>query len=219
MRGAVLGKRVKSENRTAERLGRTGRASDSPPVRPTSPGAGSESRSTAEKAPAPPAAPPSRAGDHGHKAGRAGGGGEGYGRRRRRRLRRSRGGKKKKDGRRLGQGAGRVVGGRARLANGQPAGPLAGARQPAAHLGTWASASPSQSNAFICIAGPAHPPRPGDCSLRTQRGPHVGGGGPSPNSLPRGLGITFLARLLDFHSHPDIGREVEGHRALAQDIF
>lgn len=88
-------------------------------------------------------APPSRAGDHGHKAGSAGGGGRrgggGEGREEEEETPEAR-----EEGEggapaalRLGQGAGRAAGGRAPPANGHPAGRLARARQPAAHLGTW----------------------------------------------------------------------------------
>lgn len=160
------------------------------PVRRTSPGVGSESRSRAQKATAP-AAPPSRAGDHGHKAGRAGGGRRGRGGGGHGGGGDARGARGGKEGRPPpGPGAGRAAAGGARPANGHRAGRPAGARGPAAHLGTWASAGRSQSNGLICIGGPAHSPGRGLRTENTKKGPPRGGGG-RRGSPARGLGIRF----------------------------
>lgn len=196
--GAVLEKR-EFENRTVERPG--GLRGGLTLVRPTSPGAGLESRSSAEKAPAPasPSVPRGRPRTQSGARGRRGGG-RGRGGGRRRRLRRATGGEGGAlAALRLGHGAGRAAGGRARPANGHPAGRLTGARHPAAHLGTWALASPSQSNAFICIPSPALSPQPGARSQRTQRRPPVGGGS-IPCCPSRQPSITFSVRLWTFQS-------------------
>lgn len=99
--------------------------------------------------------PLSRAGDHGHKAGRAGGGEE---------EETPEAHERGKEGRSPPSAWVRGRGVRLEAALGPPmATPLAGwlgARHPAAHLGTWTLAGSSQSNTLICITGaPARPRR------------------------------------------------------------
>lgn len=160
----VLGKRTEmgrnvgkeAENRTVERLG--GLRGGLAPVRPTSPGAQSESRSSCRESAGSgrslcPARETTDTKRGAREEGRRGGGGGDRGGD----ARGERGGGAPV-ALRLGQRAGRTAGGRARRTNGCPAGWQAGARLRTVHLLTWASAGPSQSNTFVCITGSAHSP-------------------------------------------------------------